>query len=63
MLQKHVETTIFDSFKNICRWKQTSFVLTSIKITLYVKFNMQGQFHKQTKDEIISKLTKELKIQ
>ena len=51
-----------DSFNNICKVKEISFVLTSIKITLLVKFNMQGQFHKQTKDELNSKLNKELKI-
>ena len=50
ILKKHVETTINDSFRNICKIKETSFVLTSIKISLFIKFNQQGVFHRQTKE-------------
>ena len=50
LLKKHVETVISNSFMYICKIKSMSFVLTALKITLLVKFDMQGQFAKSTKE-------------
>jgi hypothetical protein len=57
MLKKHVDTVISDSFGHVCKIKELTYVLTSLKIVLLVKFNQQGQFNK-TRAEIVNKIMK-----
>ena len=49
LLRKHVERVVNDSFPHIGKIREISFILTSVKIVLAVKFDRQSEFEKSTR--------------